>query len=446
MSFLIFGRHPAILLASGFVLLSGGIGIAGFTTHLPNSKIVAGVTIAGVDVGGMTRDEASAALEETLKRQNQAEIVLKHPTKPDTWRRTLGMLGAELKVATALDQALAIGDAESVVQRVILGDKPRGVAISIPIELNEHISTTWLRQIAHQLNKPPTDAHAFAKKGVGLTIDRPHKSGTRLDMDATWKEVISFGDGLFDGSEATIVLITTEPKITNGALSSLGTLRSAYFTNYASSSANRKANLTLAASKLDGHLLQPGEVFSYNDRVGPRTEARGWKTAHQFQDGQIVDGIGGGVCQSSSTLYNAVLMGGLKIIERHNHSLPVAYLSPARDASVSYGHLDFKFANNTDGPLYMSVAADGKKFHIRLYGPLATQVPKVSVETTEPVYLPSGAYKVAAKRTIQHSDGRVETEDLGWDTYSKPKPAVAVKPVLPLHPVQPTVPILSTRP
>jgi vancomycin resistance protein VanW len=445
-SFLIFGRHPAVPLASGFMLLSGGIGIAGFTTHLPNSRIVAGVTIAGVDVGGMTRDEASAALEETLARQDKSEIVLRHPTKPDTWRRTLGMLGAEVKVGGALDQALAVGDAESVAQRVINGDQPRGVAISIPIDVPEHASKAWLRQIAHQLNRLPTDAHAFAKKGVGLTIDRPNKTGTRLEMDATWKEVLTFGDGLFDGSEAAVVLSMTESKISNGDLSPLGTLRSAYFTNYASSSANRKANLALAASKLDGHLLQPGEVFSYNDRVGPRTESRGWKTAHQFQDGQIVDGIGGGVCQSSSTLYNAVLMGGLKIVERHNHSLPVAYLSPARDASVSFGHLDFKFANDSAGPLYMTAEADGKKFHIRLYGPLATRVPKVSVETTEPVYLPSGSYKVSAKRTIQHPDGRIETEDLGWDTYSKPKPAVAVKPVLPVRPGQQPVPIIPMRP
>jgi vancomycin resistance protein VanW len=445
-SFLIFGRHPAIPLASGFMLLSGGIGIAGFTTHLPNSKIVAGVTIAGVDVGGMTRDEASAALDETVQRQERAEIVLKHPTKPDTWRRTLGMMGAVLKVSDALDKALAIGDAESVAQRIINGDEPRGVAISIPIEVSEPASKAWLRQIAHQLNRLPTDAHAFAKKGVGLTIDKPHKTGTRLEMDATWKEVLTFGDGLFDGSEATVILTTTEPKIRNSDLSPLGTLRSAYFTNYASSSANRKGNLALAAAKLDGHLLQPGEVFSYNDRVGPRTESRGWKTAHQFQDGQIVDGIGGGVCQSSSTLYNAVLMGGLKIVERHNHSLPVAYLSPARDASVSFGHLDFKFANNTDGPVYITAEADGKKFHIRLYGPLATRVPKVSVETTEPVYLPNGAYKVAAKRTIQHPDGRVETEDLGWDTYSKPKPTVTVKPVVPVRPVPQPAPTVPTRP
>jgi vancomycin resistance protein YoaR len=258
--------------------------------------------------------------------------------------------------------------------------------------------------------------------------------------------VLSFGDGLFDGSEATVLLTSTEPKITNADLSPLGTLRSAYFTNYASSSSNRKSNLALAASKLDGHLLKPGEVFSYNNRVGPRTESRGWKTAHQFQDGQIVDGIGGGVCQSSSTLYNAVLLGGLKIVERHNHSLPVAYLSPARDASVSYGHLDFKFANNTDGPLYITAAADGKKFHIRLYGPLATRVPKVSVETTEPIYLPSGAYKVAAKRTIQHPDGRVETEDLGWDTYGKPKPAVPVKPVSTVRPGQQVMPVVPARP
>jgi len=441
-----FGRHPAIPLASGFVLLSGGIGIAGFSTHLPNSRIVAGVTIAGIDVGGLTREEATAALRETLERQDKSEIILRHPNKPDTWRRTLGMLGAEPNLDSALDQALAVGDAESVAQRVINGDKPRGVAISIPIEIAENASKAWLRQIAHRLNRAPSDAHAFAQKGVGLTIDRPHKTGTRLEMDATWKEVLSFGDGLFDGSEATVLLTSTEPKITNADLSPLGTLRSAYFTNYASSSSNRKSNLALAASKLDGHLLKPGEVFSYNNRVGPRTESRGWKTAHQFQDGQIVDGIGGGVCQSSSTLYNAVLMGGLKIVERHNHSLPVAYLSPARDASVSYGHLDFKFANNTDGPLYITAAADGKKFHIRLYGPLATRVPKVSVETTEPIYLPSGAYKVAAKRTIQHPDGRVETEDLGWDTYGKPKPAVPVKPVSTVRPGQQVMPVVPARP
>jgi vancomycin resistance protein VanW len=441
-----FGRNRAIPLASGFVLLSGGIGIAGFTTHLPNSRIVAGVTVGGVDVGGLTRDEATAALKETLERQDKSEIILRHPNKPDTWRRTLGMLGAVPNLDAALDQALAVGDAESVAQRVINGDKPRGVAISIPIEIAENASKAWLRQIAHQLNRAPSDAHAFAKKGVGLTIDRPHKSGTRLDMDATWKDVVSFGDGLFDGSEATVVLTTIEPKISNGDLSPLGTLRSAYFTNYASSSANRKSNLALAASKLDGHLLQPGDVFSYNDHVGPRTESRGWKTAHQFQDGQIVDGIGGGVCQSSSTLYNAVLMGGLKIVERHNHSLPVAYLSPARDASVSFGHLDFKFANNTDGPLYLTAEADGKKFHIRLYGPLATRVPKVIVETTEPVYLPSGAYKVAAKRTIQHPDGRVETEDLGWDTYGKPKPTVPIKPVTNIRPLQQQGQGIPTRP
>jgi vancomycin resistance protein YoaR len=404
------------------------------------------VTIAGIDVGGLTREEATAALRETLERQDKSEIILRHPNKPDTWRRTLGMLGAEPNLDSALDQALAVGDAESVAQRVINGDKPRGVAISIPIEIAENASKAWLRQIAHRLNRAPSDAHAFAQKGVGLTIDRPHKTGTRLEMDATWKEVLSFGDGLFDGSEATVLLTSTEPKITNADLSPLGTLRSAYFTNYASSSSNRKSNLALAASKLDGHLLKPGEVFSYNNRVGPRTESRGWKTAHQFQDGQIVDGIGGGVCQSSSTLYNAVLMGGLKIVERHNHSLPVAYLSPARDASVSYGHLDFKFANNTDGPLYITAAADGKKFHIRLYGPLATRVPKVSVETTEPIYLPSGAYKVAAKRTIQHPDGRVETEDLGWDTYGKPKPAVPVKPVSTVRPGQQVMPVVPARP
>ncbi len=166
MNILFLGRHHAIPLASGFVLLSGGIGIAGFNTHLPNDRIVAGVSIAGIDVGGLTRDEASEALKDTVERQERSEVVLRHPTKPDTWRRTLGMLAAEINVDAALDKAFAIGDAESVAQRIINGDKPRGVAISIPIEIAENASKTWLKQNAHQLNRLPTGAHTFAKKGV----------------------------------------------------------------------------------------------------------------------------------------------------------------------------------------------------------------------------------------------------------------------------------------
>ena len=126
---------------------------------------------------------------------------------------------------------------------------------------------------------------------------------------------------------------------------------SSFSTSFAGSSPGRIENIRLAASKINGYVLNPGERFSYNQVVGPRTEAAGFKVAHVYVGNQVVDGVGGGICQVSSALYNAVVLADLKTVSRTNHSIPVSYVPKGRDATVAYGTIDYVFENNKSYPV-----------------------------------------------------------------------------------------------
>ena len=124
-----------------------------------------------------------------------------------------------------------------------------------------------------------------------------------------------------------------------------------YKTSFNPGEKNRTINLKLAAAAINGQIIQPGKTFSFNKTVGPRTRERGYLEATIFVGGKKEQGLGGGICQVSSTLYNAVLNSKLKVVERHTHSLPVTYVPTGKDATVSYGYLDFRFQNNRNYPV-----------------------------------------------------------------------------------------------
>ena len=133
---------------------------------------------------------------------------------------------------------------------------------------------------------------------------------------------------------------------------------------------NRLNNIILASAAINGLVLEPGEDFSFNRTVGKRTAAAGYKSAPMFSGGQTVMAIGGGICQVSSTIYSAIKDSDLRIKERHPHGQPISYLPRGRDATVSWGTLDFKFVNNTDFPLRIDVDVDGRTLTVRVFGTL----------------------------------------------------------------------------
>ncbi len=145
-------------------------------------------------------------------------------------------------------------------------------------------------------------------------------------------------------------------------------LLASFSTRFDSSNSARSFNISLAARSVNGHVVQPGRTFSFNAAVGPRTAERGYKSAKIISEGRFAEGVGGGVCQVSTTLYNAAVLAGLKVVEYHPHSLAVSYVAPSRDAMVSGTYCDLKFANTSSFPVYIRADCSGGVLSCSVYG------------------------------------------------------------------------------
>ena len=143
-------------------------------------------------------------------------------------------------------------------------------------------------------------------------------------------------------------------------------LNAAFSTSYKDGSKGRIHNIRRAAEVISGTVLQPGEVFSYNETLGPTTKANGYKKARIFVRGKDAEGYGGGVCQVSSTLYNAADMAGLTIVERHPHSKKVGYVKEGRDAATSYGGIDLRFQNTKAYAVRIETVTDAETVTVRI--------------------------------------------------------------------------------
>ena len=187
-----------------------------------------------------------------------------------------------------------------------------------------------------------------------------------------------------------------------------------FVTKY-SNNANRTTNLRLASNKINGTVIMPGDTFSYNKIVGERTIAAGYKNASVFENGRIVDGLGGGICQVSTTLYNAVLYANLQIVERTNHMFLAGYADGGRDATVAYGSLDFRFKNNRTYPIKIESRVENGYCTVKVYG--------LRMENDFDVEIVSnkiGPLKYQAFRRLYQNGVLVGTEELSVDTYSSP--------------------------
>ncbi len=207
---------------------------------------------------------------------------------------------------------------------------------------------------------------AYEVKDHKITIVS-HVIGRNFNMEKA-KELLSSKQQ--DGVPVEIPLTLTYPEVYEKELtdSLFKDTLSSFSTRYNQSEKDRSENIRLAAAKINGVILAPGEVFSYNQIVGKRTSEAGFKEAHVYMGGRIVDGIGGGICQVSTTLYNAVLFTDLEVVERKNHNMTVSYVPPGRDATVSYGSIDFKFRNNYKNPIKLITAAGGGVLKIDILG------------------------------------------------------------------------------
>lgn len=220
-----------------------------------------------------------------------------------------------------------------------------------------------------RLNKKPENASFKVVDGKAVVV--PHTTGMKIGKDAL-AALASELDKTED-TEKIVPVELTQPEITTEhANAMLFKDQLAYSKTWFSTSntndSNRAVNIRLAAEKINGRILAPGEEFSFNDIVGPRTEETGYKIAHTYVAGKVVDDIGGGICQVSTTLYGAVLKSDLEVVERRNHMFTVGYVPYGQDATVSYGTTDFRFKNSTKWPIKIEAGVNKNTLYFALVG------------------------------------------------------------------------------
>ena len=232
--------------------------------------------------------------------------------------------------------------------------------------------------------------------------------GVDFDLERA-KSVISENS---QDTEYTIQLSYTQPKITveNLNINAFPDLLASFSTRYDATNSSRSNNLQLAAKKINGTILAPNAEFSYNKIVGERTIAAGYKEAAIYSNGQVVDGIGGGICQISSTLYDAVIFANLDVTTRYNHQFMVSYVSAGRDATVSYGTKDLKFVNNRKYPIKISMTVNLGLVDVKIYG--IKEEPEYTIDfEIEPVS--QTKYNIKYKQDSSLADGEEVVKQAG---------------------------------
>ena len=384
--------HPVTIfagLAALITTVSGGVAVGSYNNWSNSQVIAPKVRIAGEPIGGMTRDQAIAHLN---KRFGKLAFTLKTDDKD----RVFGLadVGGKPSIEPTVDKAFAIGRGGNLLSNFtrVFGSEVKARSFSLPIEWNRGALTSKLQIVNDQYARSATDARLVTVPG-GAPRVTGEETGRALDVSATADAIQkSYFLGL---GKVTAVTSVVEPKVTSADLAGRDVKLGWYRTEYNGGIAGRTTNIHVACRALDGKVLMPGEVLSFNALTGERTYDKGYRMAHIFmrEEGQtessVVDGLAGGVCQVSSTLYNAVRktnaqMAGkpLDIVERTSHSLPVTYVPAGRDATVAWPSKDFKFRNDNNFPVYVRTDVGKGVLMISIWGRVPqNQAVPVSMES-----------------------------------------------------------------
>lgn len=283
------------------------------------------------------------------------------------------------------------------------------IVIEIPV-VNAAPSPIDLDAIYNEVHKDPVDAYYTTDPYV------VHPSSTGLDFDISMDEAKEMLKTYQE--EYTIPLKVTYPSVSTNDIGSeaFPDLLSSFRTSFTSSNSNRSTNIRLCSEKINGTVLMPGETFSFNQVVGKRTPEAGFKPATAYSGGKVVQEYGGGICQVSSTLYNAVLYANLEITERTNHGYKPSYVDPGLDATVSWGGPDFKFTNNRDYPIRIVCDTSNKILNIYIYGlkrdtdyKVVLDAQYVSTVYFKTVYQKDSSFASGQSRVIQSGSNGCKT-------------------------------------
>ena len=337
------------------------------------------IWIGELYVGGRTRSEAVELLEWLHESLPNREIVL------NAAGTDLRVKGADLGVGVDMEEAERLIDrivhSQTLIGRAIDSFKaaPADAQVPVPLVYSEPALQALSERLAAAIDKPPVNA----RYDIVLQRFVPERMGARVDRDALVDAILE-GFELAQPGAVQVPVTISSPQVTLELLSRLGIAEciASFKTEFDTRDRPRSSNIARAAGLIDGAIIMPSEGFSFNDRVGPRTREAGFEEAREIVDSEYVIGIGGGVCQVSSTLYNAAILAGFEIVERRPHSRVSGYIQAGRDATVYYPTIDLRFRNRLEAPVMLSLQVEGNKLYAAVVGdPRARRLVEVTTRT-----------------------------------------------------------------
>lgn len=364
---------------------------------LGGDRIYPGVHVGGADLSNMTVTQAGQLMSLRAAEFAARKVALRYAG--ESLSVTPADLGAEVDIDASVEAAHRVGRQGNLFRRLAEALRARRRPVELPIayHFDKEAASEFLHKTAGAIDRAPIDARPVVS-GETIAIES-EKPGIRLDIDRSMVRVVravNSGD-----TDIQLVVETAAPKLSAADFAGIDGIVGSYSTPYHSYERDRSHNLRVACRALNGTLLKPGEIFSYNKVVGPRDKKHGFRDAKMFVERRVESGMGGGVCQVSSTIYNAALLAGLEIVKRSRHSRPVVYAPIGRDATVAPS-IDLKFRNNTDTAIYISASVGQRTVNVSVFG---------RKQEGREVEIVAQGHGVIGPRTVTQVDGGLQAGD-----------------------------------
>ena len=392
-----------ILAAGGFFYMNHKVNSA-----VKDGKILNGVTCDGISVGGMTKAEAKKLIESHMKEIHKENITLYvDEEKTDV---KIESLGAMADADKTVEEAYALGRTGTIFEQYS-DAKKKEHKLRVYRQYDKAKFKKNVKKATKKIITEPRNASVKRKNGKFVVVKE--KTGYTMNMDETFA---NFKKSVESGkSKAKLDVVKQKAKYTSKDMAQIKDVLGTYTTEYGGSPYGRKVNVANGASKINGSIVYPGETLSVYKTVSPFTKENGYALAGSYENGQTVQTYGGGICQVSTTLYNAVIRAELKIVERFPHSMTVHYVPRSADAAIAGTHKDMKFKNTFDTPIYIEGKANGSTITFTVYG--KKKDPKRTVEfLSETTQVKESSESTVSDNTL--AEGQKVVESYGHTGYS----------------------------
>ncbi len=373
------------------------------------------VTIEGVNLGQLSKEEARKQFDDILEKYNQLNIDI---TAGDhKFQKQLHNFNIKYNLEEQIEAAFQFGKNDTLLNQYEFIKDEQGQSFSISYTIDESLLQGWVTEIQEAIATNPKDATIKIRSGqVNVTNDI---KGYKINQEQLKQDIITILNTNSKEDLAVVAILDEIPaRISADSLNNVRHVIGSFTTHYSRNDANRNYNIKLATETIDSFLLMPGESFSFNNFVGNTTADKGYKAAGSFLDGEVVNSYGGGVCQVSTTLYNAIVKAGIIPDVRFNHSMRVYYVPIGMDAAIAYPYKDLAFTNPYQTPVYIEGTVSPTSITFTLYSTTDSKNTNTDFRLSSSIVSSNAAKTKSITYLEKISNGKiVDRQVISNDTY-----------------------------